>query len=314
MLRPLGLILSVAIAALSASAVAQTRPGSPLPGEERTPNVLPEAARGVGLDDRLGARIPDGPLMIRDHNGMPVDFTDYFRDGKPVVLSLVYYDCPLVCPLMLERLTNALAGLEGYSAGEDYRWIVVSFDPSNTDQMAADERTLALARYGRGLAVDSANAADIAFHTASEGNVRAIADAVGYRYKRLANGEYSHPTVLMVMTPDGRVSRYLHGFDIPPFDLKLALLEATDGAIAKSFIDAFIHRCFAFDPTRGEYTMQAIFVMRVAGAITLIVVAGGIGLMFWRERRKRIARAHSDSTSTTEQASASQAGLSGSLP
>lgn len=306
MLTRLAAILLSTLAALSVPAVAQ-RQGAPKLGEGGTVNVLPEEAKGVGLDDKLGARIPSGPLMIRNHEGMPVDFTKYFRDQKPVLLSLVYYDCPLVCPLMLERLTESLAGLEGYHAGEDYRWVVVSFDPLNTDAMSKRERDLAMARYGRSLAPEHKD--DIAFHTASEGNARAIADAVGYRYKQLANGEYSHPTVLVVLTPDGRVSRYLHGFDIDPRDLKLALLEATDGRIAKNFIDAFIHRCFAFDPSTGEYTMQAIFVMRVAGAITLVLVGGGIGLMVWRERRKR-ARARRDGQGDI---ATGASGLSGSM-
>lgn len=252
-------------------------------------NTLPEAAESVEIVNRLGERVPE-PLMLRTSEGAVVDLGDYFRDGKPAVLALVYYDCPLVCPLILSRIAQAVNG-SGYMPGEDFRLIVVSFDPTNTDEMAARARADA-AGWFEGKAAEALPG--LLYHTAGEGVSQRLADAVGFKFKRLPSGEYAHPAVLIALSPEGVVTRYLNALDEPsalPRQVKLALLEASDGKIADSIGDFFLHRCFVFDASTGKYTLSAMRVMRLGAMGTMILLFGFIGLMFIRERLRRARRA-----------------------
>ncbi|MCC6284487.1 MAG: SCO family protein [Phycisphaerales bacterium] len=252
-------------------------------------NTLPDAADNVEIENRLGERVPE-PLMLRTSEGAVVDLGDYFRDGKPAVLALVYYDCPLVCPLILSRIAQAVNG-SGYMPGEDFRLIVVSFDPTNTDDMAARARADAAGWFENKAAKALPG---LLYHTAGEGVSRRLADAVGFKFKRLPSGEYAHPAVLIALSPDGVVTRYLNALEEPgalPRQLKLALLEASDGMIADSIGDFFLHRCFVFDASTGKYTLSAMRVMRLGALGTMIVLFGFIGLMFLRERIRRVRRA-----------------------
>lgn len=276
-------ILAFAAAVL----VAIARPAA----AQGTLNELPDAARGVGMDDRLGNRL-SFPIIVRSELGEAVDLASYFNKGKPVVLSLVYYDCPLQCPALLENLSQTI-GECSFEPGEDYTVLVVSFDPTNTEQMALEAKRDALVRhelsYGRSVNDDTRSG--IRFHVSGEAEARRLADAVGFRYKLLPNGEYSHPSALIVLSPEGVVTRYLPGFNttdekVGPM-LRMALLEASDGRIARGFIDWFVHTCFTFDPDAGAYSMEAMAVMRLAGAGTVVVLGGLIGVLFLKERLRR---------------------------
>lgn len=268
-----------------AAAAAALSLGLAAPAASQTLNRLPVQAEGVDIVDRLGERIPDSVVM-RTAEGEVVDLADYFKSGKPAVLALVYYDCPLVCPLILERLTRSVSGID-FDVGEDFNLIVVSFDPTNTDAMALEAKRTALLAYDREITPQVERG--FAYHTASEGNVGRLAEAVGYEFKRLPNGEYSHPSVLIVLSPEGVVTRYLPGFDAPSRDLKLALLEASKGAIAQSVGDWFLHRCFSFDPSKGSYGLAAMKVMRLAGGLSVVVLSGMIAILFVRERVRRFS-------------------------
>lgn len=250
-------------------------------------NILPEEAKGVGIADRLGERIPR-PLTLRTAEGRVLDIDEYFRDGKPAILALVYYDCPLICPEILSRLARALNALD-YTTGRDFNLIVVSIDPTNTDAQALEAKQRAYDAYQR--RKDDRVHRGFAFHTAGEGVSMRLAEAVGFQYKRLPNGEYSHPSVWIILSPDGTVARYLNGLPAPGVDigreLKMALLDASDGKIARSIGDWFLHRCFAFDPSSGTYTLQAMRVMQIGGALTVVLLGGFIGMLFLRDRLRR---------------------------
>lgn len=269
----------------------------------------PAEAQGAGVEEQLGKSI-SLDHVLDGWDGKPHAISRYF-DGehKPVVLSLVYYDCPIVCSLVLNRLSDAVDALEGYNVGEDFNVIVVSFDPTEGPADAAKWRASALAGYDRG--VTSAAEAGWGFFTGSSAQVRPLADSVGFHYSRLPNGEFAHPTVFMVLTADGRVARYIHGFNYKPNDLKLALLEASEGKIAKTIGDWMIHKCYRYDPAAGAYSLQAMAVMRIGGVISIFAVGGLVAGLFLNERVRRRRRASRQSVSITRSTSnATIAGVS----
>lgn len=264
-------------------------------GAARAQLLLPEEpteARGAGVEEQLGKSI-SLEHVLDGWDGKPHAISDYF-DGqhKPVVLALVYYDCPIVCSLVLNRLSDAVDSLEGYNVGDDFNVVVVSFDPTEGPADAAKWRASALAGYDRG--VTKATEAGWGFFTGSAAQVRPLADSVGFHYSRLPNGEFAHPTVFVVLTADGRVARYIHGFNYTPKDLKLALLEASEGKIAKTIGDWMIHKCYRYDPAAGAYSLQAMALMRAGGVISIVAVGGLVAGLFLNERvrrRRRVARA-----------------------
>lgn len=253
--------------------------------------LLPEEpadAQGAGVEEKLGETV-SLDVVLDAWDGKPRSIEGYFNQGhKPVVLALVYYDCPIVCSLVLNRLSDAIDALDGYTVGEDFNVLVVSFDPTEGPADAAKWRAAALAGYDR--VVTPEVEAGWGFFTGSAANVRPLADSVGFKYSRMSNGEFSHPTVFMVLTADGRVARYIHGFNYTPKDLKLALLEASDGKIATSIGDWMIHKCYRYDPSAGAYTLEAMALMRVGGVLSIVAVGGLVAGLFVSERVRRRRR------------------------
>ncbi|MCA9299408.1 MAG: SCO family protein [Phycisphaerales bacterium] len=245
---------------------------------------LPEQAKGSDVVERLGERIAS-EVMILDHLGNAVTVGDHLDGRKPIVLLLAYYDCPLVCPLVMERLIEALNGID-YTVGIDFDVLVLSFDETNTTEMASRERSLMIERYQRETPDRVKNGFN--FHTGSEANVREIADSVGYVYKRIeGTKEFAHPVAVITLTPDGRVSRYIYGFEYPPADIKYSLLEASDGRLVKSLGDFLLHFCYVYDPAAGTYTVQAFRVMQLGAALTVVLLGG---LVLWLLFGPRILR------------------------
>jgi protein SCO1/2 len=249
------------------------------------PKEDPPQARGVDLVPMLGGRVPLA-TPITDWTGKTVELGKYFKSGKPVVLALVYYNCPLICPLVLQRLQERVNGVP-YALGDDFTVVVVSFDPSNTTEMAAANREGYFTGYNK--AKTPAAQAAWAFHTATVGSARAIADAVGFKYKYLdESGQYAHPAVLTVLTPDGRVSGYVSGLDVGADELRVALLQASEGKIAKTWGDFFLHRCYRYDPNTGAYTFQAMRVMQAAGLLSVVAVTTLIVGLRAAERARKL--------------------------
>lgn len=245
--------------------------------------------QGVDLAEHPGARIP-GDIELINASGQTVRMSEYFSDGKPSVLALVYYDCPVVCPVVMDKLGESVNGLD-YVVGEDFRVIVVSFDAENTTEQAARRKQHHLETYAHAITPEVASG--YAFHTATQANIDRLIDAVGFKIKRLDDGEFSHPVGLAVLGPDGTISGYLYGFEYPPRQVKLALLQASEGKIAGSIGDRILHYCYRYDPTAGAYTVQAMRVMRLGAAVSVLGVGGLIGalLLAERARRRRARRA-----------------------
>ncbi|MEO1583036.1 MAG: SCO family protein [Planctomycetota bacterium] len=236
----------------------------------------PEEIRGLEISDKLGEQVPLD-IELFDATGRTLEIGEYFTDQRPVVLLLVYYDCPMLCGLMLNKMNEVINGTEP-TVGEDYKIVVVSFDHTNTTEMARQMQERYHLGYDRGFGEEGEGAESYVFHTATAGEARRLSNAVGFDYRFIpSSGEFSHGSVMYVLTPDGRVSSYLSGLDYEPRQLRLALLDARDSKISKSIADFFLHMCFSFDPTAGQYTMEAFRVMQVAGVLSIVGVGGLIG-------------------------------------
>lgn len=235
----------------------------------------PAELEGVTVTEKLGERLPTR-LTFTNSDGETAALADYFDGEKPVVLALVYFGCPVVCPLVLDRLNECFAGLD-YTIGEDFNVVVVSIDHTESVTESSTRKQTDLARYGKG---DPATvAAGWGFLTGDETSIRMLADACGWDFNRLPNGEYAHPAAVMIASPDGVLTRYVYGFDYPVKQVKLSLLDASEGKIASSLGDHLMFYCYRYDPTAGTYSMEAMALMRLAGGATvagLVVLIGGM--------------------------------------
>lgn len=246
--------------------------------------------QGVELTEHLGAHLPLDATFT-DADGQTVRIADYFNDGKPAVLALVYYECPIVCNLVLDTLDTSLNNLD-YEIGADYRLIVLSFDHGETTTHALNRRARTLRNYT--VATGDEVKAGAVFLTGDETNILRVTQAVGWDFAPLPNGEWSHPVGLTILSPEAKISRYIYGFEYPADTLKLSLLEATEGKIAKSIGERIMHFCFRYDPTAGAYSVEAMQLMRLGGALTVVFLIVCISGMLFRERsrNRRLARDH----------------------
>jgi protein SCO1 len=245
--------------------------------------------QGVELTEHLGANLPLDATFT-DADGETVRLSQYFSDGKPAILALVYYECPIVCNLVLDTLDTSLNKLD-YEIGDDYRLIVLSFDHGETTTHALNRRERTLRNYT--VATGPEVKAGAIFLTGDETNILRVTQAVGWDFAPLPNGEWSHPVGLTILSPEAKITRYIYGFEYPADTLKLSLLEATEGKIAKSIGERIMHFCFRYDPTAGAYSVEAMQLMRLAGAATVVFLIVFISGMLVRERRRnrRLARA-----------------------
>jgi protein SCO1/2 len=247
---------------------------------------LPPQVRGLDIRDRLGTRVPTD-IVLTDSAGRQVTTGAYFDGRRPVVLAMLYYDCPLACPLILQRLQESLNGVEK-TYGASFRVVVVSFDPRSTTEQAAHKRDLTLQAYNRKVTAEVA--AGVEFHTASEAEARRLADAIGFDYRYLPDvGEFAHPAAIFVLSSEGAVSRALIGFDYPARDVTAALLEASRGRIASTLGEYFLYFCYHFDDATGRYSPRYMAIMRAGALTTLGLLTATVVWLKARERSRRPA-------------------------
>jgi protein SCO1/2 len=228
----------------------------------------------IDFHQKLDEQVPPG-LRFRDEGGGDVLLSDAFR-GKPVVLALVYYRCPMLCTETLNGLLRAARALS-FDAGRQYRVVVVSIDPREGAALASAKKALYVQRYGR-----AGGDAGWSFLTGEEADIRRLAEAVGFRYAYDAvSGQYAHPAGITVLTPGGRISRYLFGVEYSARDLKLSLMDAAAGRIG-SPVDKILLACYRYDPLTGTYGLLIAGILKVAAAATALGLAGAI---FWMSRR-----------------------------
>jgi protein SCO1/2 len=241
----------------------------------------PPALRDVGYDQRLGAALPLD-AAFKDESGRDVRLSDYFGK-RPVVLSFVYYGCPMLCTLTLDGLAGALSTLS-LDAGKEFEVVTVSFDPQDTPAAAAKKKQAYMARYKR----DSAQAG-WHFLTGKAEDIARLTGAVGFRYAWDAETrQFAHPAGVVVATPAGRISRYLFGIEYAPRDLRLALVESATEKIGNP-IDALALFCYSYDPMTGRYGMAIMRILRVAGVLTVLALGGFVLTMLRRERAGALA-------------------------
>jgi len=274
------------------SALAQ--PGQPAPmqpsyslQDSNLKPVLPGSLQGVGIDQRLDAQVPLN-TVLRDEAGREVPLSTFFNRGKPVLLAPVYYRCPMLCTQILSGMVSALQ-VVSLNPGRDFEVIALSFDPKDTAEIAFAKKQNYLRRYRR---PDTANGWH--FLTGDEANVRAVTDAIGFHYKYdPKSDQYAHASAIMVLTPEGRVSKYFYGVEYSPRDIRFGLVEASHNRIGTP-ADEILLFCFHYDPATGKYGAVAMSLLRItAGAFVLV---GGLAIVIaWRRdargRRQTLAQA-----------------------
>jgi protein SCO1/2 len=244
----------------------------PLPAEE----PLPAELAGVGIQEKLGAQI-DLNLTFTAENGYQVPLKQFFAPGRPVLLNLVYYQCPMLCNLVLNAQTGTLREIP-WTPGREFEIVTISIDPAETFDLAARKRQTYLAGYER-------PAPGWHFLADHQGNARKLADQVGFRYRWDAQTQqFAHAAAIMFLTPDGRVSRYLYGIRFPARDMRLALTEASQSKFGLS-VDRLLLYCFHYDPQARSYVLAAANVMRAGGALTVVVLAFVLWRLWRFERR-----------------------------
>jgi protein SCO1 len=242
------------------------------------PAPPPGPLEKVGIDQKLDGQAPLD-LRFSDESGRSVRLGDLVA-GKPAILVLVYYRCPMLCNEVLNGLLRALRALS-FSAGEEFRVLTVSIDPHEPPELAAAKKEGYLREYDRPGA-----AAGWRFLTGAEGPIRELADAVGFRYAYdPPSKQFAHAAGIMVLTGEGRISRYFSGIEFSSRDLKFALMEASEGRIG-SRIDQLVLYCFRYDPVMGRYGLVIRNVLQLAAAATVILLGTLLGVLFWRERKK----------------------------
>ena len=283
--RPRVLILIVIIALPMATALAQGRLYngtsplySPRPELGQAGSGLPPALREVKIEQRLNERVPLD-LKFRDDAGREVTLGDYFNKGKPVVLSLVFYKCPMLCDQVLTGLLASMRSIS-FDVGKEYEVVTVSFDPRETPELAAEKKRNFVERYNRAGA-----GAGWHFLVGDQESITRLTDAVGFRYNYdPKTDQFAHAAGIMVLTPDGRLSHYFYGVEYFPNDLRFGLMDASDNKIG-SLADQLLLYCYHYDPATGRYGPAVMRIMRLGGVATML----GIGalLLILRRRRKQ---------------------------
>jgi len=271
---------SIVIFTLVAGA-ALAQPGQPAPVQPslsmqdgNLKPALPGALQGVGIDQKLDQQIPLG-LVFRDEAGRQVPLSTFFHAGKPVLLAPVYYRCPMLCTQILNGVASSLKAVS-LSPGRDFEIVAFSFDPKDTPETAAAKKQVYLKRFGR---AGTANGWHLL--TGDEANIEALTGALGFHYKfDTASGQFAHASGIMLLTADGRISRYFYGVEYAPRDVRLGLVEASRNQIG-SPVDQVLLFCFHYDPATGKYGAVVMNLIRLTGAL-FALICGAFLFFVWR--------------------------------
>jgi protein SCO1/2 len=263
-------ILAVCVAAILMSALR-------LPAQQAT---TPPILREVSISQNLNKHIP-ADLMFRDETGKSVRMGDYFGK-KPILLSLVYFDCPALCTEVLNGELRTMRSIS-LDLGKDFDAVTVSFEPKDSPALAKAKRDVYSGQYGRAGAAENWH-----FLTGEQHSIDALTQAVGFHYAYdSANRQYAHAAAIMVLTPDGRIARYFYGVQYPARDVRLGLVEASAGKIGTPTDQALLY-CYQYDPMTGKYGLVVMNVVRAAGGLTVLALGLFMWIMFRRDRRHAV--------------------------
>ena len=238
--------------------------------------------QGIGVEEHLGDYVPMD-LVFTDDRGDGVRLGDYFNRGKPVLLVLAYYECPMLCHLVLNGVVGGVKDLS-WEMGEGYQIVTVSINPAEGHELAAAKKINYLEAAG-----ESGTSRGWDFLTGDSTQSRALANAVGFQYYYdEEQKQYAHPAVIYLLAEDGKITRYLYGIEYKPHDLKLGLLEASEGKIGNT-LDRIILYCYHYDPDSKGYVVFATNVMRLGGLLT-VALLGALLIVLWRREHRRRVR------------------------
>ena len=282
---PAAAAMLVAAASLIATPATAQMTGAPTPGYVSAPgptsSTMPAPLREIGFDQNIDQQLPLDAQFV-DENGTAVTLGSYYGE-KPVLLAFVYYTCPMLCTQVLNAMTATISTLS-LDAGKDFELVLVSIDPRETPAQAMAKKMEYLHRYKR-------PGADAGWHflTGKEPEIKRVAKAAGFRYAwDEQTQQYAHPTGIIVTTTDGRLARYLFGMEYGPRDLKLALVEASQGKVG-TFADQLLLFCYHYDPMTGRYGVYVMRTLRIAGVATVLALGTFIVVMVRRERSQQNA-------------------------
>lgn len=281
------LSLSILLLAMNVSAQKSEHYNSPLyapktydPSQAGVSSGLPPILKGVGIEQKLNEQLPLS-AEFKDEDGNVVKLGDYFGKEKPVILALVYYECPMLCNEVLNGLTGSLKGIS-FDAGKEFEVVAISFDVRENDKpdLAKNKRASYLNRYGRPGAENGWH-----FLTGTQSEIDQVTQAVGFNYQfDEASNQFAHAGGVMIITPEGKISRYLYGIDYAPKDLKFALMDSAEGNIGNPAEQLYLY-CFHYDPATGKYGLQILSVMRLMAIATIVGIVG-MFFVFWRSNKK----------------------------
>jgi protein SCO1 len=292
-------LLSTAVCALALAVVASTAgaaradtfgpraPANEAIGTDQVPpDYVPPELADVGVKEHLGDAVPLD-VTLRDEQGNDVALGKYFTSGKPVALNFVYHTCPTLCSMVQSGFSASLREVP-WNIGERYEVLTISIDPRDTPQIAADKKALWVKGYGRS---PEQTAAGWHFLTGDERQVKKLAESVGFIYHYdPRQKQYAHSAAVFVLTPTGKIARYLYGIEFPAKDMRLALTEASEGRFVTT-LDHILLYCYQYDPNARGYVLAAWRVMRLGAALTIAALGSFLGIMWLRERRKRASSA-----------------------
>ena len=242
----------------------------------QAPNVKPSILDTVGIDQRLNQQIPLD-LTFMDESGKPVQLRQYFGQ-KPVVVALVYYQCPMLCSQVLNGLTGTLNGIRRFDVGRDFNIVTVSFDPRDTPEAARVQKTSYLHRYRR-----EGSEQGWHFLTGRKEQINSLADSLGFHYAWDPEiQQFAHASAIMLLTPDGRIAQYYYGIEYAPRDLQFGIIEASKGKIG-NVVDRLLLYCYHYDPRQGRYGAVVFNILRLSALATVLVLGGFVFIMFRRD-------------------------------
>jgi len=242
----------------------------------------PQELQGIDIEEHLGQKIPLD-LKFTNENGQLESLDVYFNQGKPVILILAYYECPMLCTLVLNGMAFGINQLD-WTLGKEFQVLTISINPAETSNLAAAKKVNLLNTIQKNK-IDSG----WRFFVGNQDQITRLADAIGFKYYYDEHQkQFAHPAVATILAPDGRISRYLYGVDFKKQDLRLALLEASEGKIGNT-VDRIILYCFHYDPSARGYVLFATNVMKLGGLATVIAVGALLSVFWIRERRRKPA-------------------------
>jgi protein SCO1/2 len=285
--RLLPLLAAAALALLVSASAVDARAQQWRESSDGMANTPAPELEGVGIVEHLKGQLP-ADAAFRDAEGKPVHLGDYFDHKRPTLLVFAYHTCPMLCSLVLDATVRSLNEVQ-WTVGREFDVVSISIDPKDTPETATRKRGQVVNSYVRA----RGDTTGWHFLVGDEPNIAKVTEAVGFEYRYDARQkQYAHPAAVYLLTPDGKMARYLYGIQYDPKDIRLGLLEATEGRSVTT-TERILLYCYHYDPQGKHYSIVAMNVMRLGGAVTLVVFGSFLGIMWLRERRKKKSAAPS---------------------